>query len=194
MSYLTVITGTMKGGKSEELIHRIQDAMENSHSVLILKPSVDTRDGDKVASRATKKTFEAILVDEKERMMTTLILQGLKYFNEVFIDEAQFFSMDFMKAVSDECLHHGVDLTISGLMYDFLDRPFPSMDFLYDYADETFFYQADCDECKMKEHATKNVRMINGVVQQVGNAIAVEDDGLEYLTVCQSCFKKLIAK
>lgn len=191
MSYLTVITGTMKGGKSEELINRISQA---EGAYLIIKPSVDTRDGAMVASRATSITHKAVLVDEKSMMMTTLILQGLKYFNEVFIDEAQFFSLDFMKAIESECLHNGVDLTISGLMHDFLDRPFPSMDFLYDYADETFFYQADCDECKMEEMATRNVRIINGIVQQVGNAIAVEDDGVEYLTVCQSCFKKLIAK
>lgn len=189
-----LITGTMKGGKSEELILRIRDAYMDSDKVLVVKPVLDTRDGHFVKSRATVEQFLAYPLDEKNEHTVHNLLYGIKYYHHVFIDEAQFISLPLMRAIEAECLENGVSLTVSGIMHDFINREFPSISWLYDMADQVLWLQANCDKCDGFQNAQRNVRVQDGIVQQVGEAIAVEGANVEYLTVCNKCFKKMIGK
>lgn len=182
----------MKGGKSLELINRIREAYMDSDKILVVKPTLDTRDGHFVKSRASAEQYLAYPLDETNEHTVHNLLLAIKYYHHVFIDEAQFISLPLIRAIESECLENGVNLTVSGIMHDFLNREFPSISWLYDMADHINWFQADCDKCKGFQKAQRNIRVQDGVVQQVGEAIAVEGENVDYLTVCNKCFKELI--
>jgi thymidine kinase len=120
---IKLITGVMNSGKSKRLIKMIDEAEGN---VLILKPSLDTRDGAQVKSRATKRTYPAILVDETNLQLLDLIFLGMEKYQTVFLDEVQFFSEEFIEALLLKCWLFDIKIVASGLMRDFKGLPFPS--------------------------------------------------------------------
>ena len=59
---IKVITGAMFSGKSFELIELLKALDMNT--VKIFKPNIDTRDKGIIKSRATSKTYTALLIDD----------------------------------------------------------------------------------------------------------------------------------
>lgn len=185
----TFISGLMKGGKSEELIEMILNC---EGTRLVIKPSVDTRDGAWVTSRALDDKIPALMIDERNRGAVKLVLDGAKYFHHIFVDEVQFFSRQFIRALVSECNSNGVDLVISGLAKDFKGNYFESSEWLIDHCDDFVFLVGFCDVCGVQ--AQRDILVVNDKKVLDGSSIVVEDDSVEYLTVCDSCDKKHFAK
>lgn len=186
---LEAILGLMKGGKSAQLIDEIEEVLGNSaYPTLILKPSIDTRDGAFVKSRAREHKYPAVIIDESNLQTVQLVLFGIQHYGHVFIDEVQFFSEDFIKKVSDQCYTHGAHLTVSGLLYDFKGQEFPSSKMVVLEADVVHYLKSNCDLCGVP--ASRDVRLEGGKLATEGSSIGVEGD-VEYLSVCRGCYKCL---
>jgi thymidine kinase len=179
---ITFITGVMKSGKSEELIKRI--GMYDGR-LMIIKPSVDTRDKGLVASRATDVTYPAIVVDENEPYAVMKVVKSLRRGDRLFIDEVQFFSKDAIEVLVTHCRMLGIDIVASGLMYDFKRDMFPSSAYLYIESDYLQVLRAECDTCE--KTASDHVRIgANGKMVTTGDSVGVEGE-CTYKVVCPSC-------
>lgn len=196
-SSVEFITGVMNSCKSYDLINRIEEAKNREFNFLILKSSIDVRDGQFVKSRMTSKKFQAIAVDENNPMMVEAIIKVARFYDVIFIDESQFFSADFMQKLIDLTYVDGIAVVASGLMKDFKQVDFPSSVVLKTYATEDITFRKShcfcCGDPNGERHATVDVRMDakDNIVTE-GTPVSVEgtDTSYHYETLCRRCYNE----
>jgi len=152
---LTVVTGSMYAGKTEELIRRSRRALYARRSVEVFKHVVDTRlDGSEVRSH-NGVPHEAVAVGSSEELLTQ-VSEGT---DVVAIEEAQFFDegiVEACRALADG----GYEVIVTGLDMDFRGEPFGPMPRLLAEADEIVKLRAICARCG--RDASRSQRLIDG--------------------------------
>lgn len=152
---LTVVTGSMYAGKTEELIRRSRRALYARRSVEVFKHVVDTRlDGSEVRSH-NGVPHEAVAVGSSEELLT----QVSEETDVVAIEEAQFFDegiVEACRALADG----GYEVIVTGLDMDFRGEPFGPMPRLLAEADEIVKLRAICARCG--RDASRSQRLIDG--------------------------------
>ena len=136
---IKVITGAMFSGKSFELIELLKALDMNT--VKIFKPNIDTRDKGIIKSRATSKTYTALLIDDLKEI-PQYIDDNTK---TIVIDEAQFLTGDISIIVD---LHlKGYDFIIAGLNLTSERKPFGLMKDIMCIATDIKILKAKCICC-----------------------------------------------
>lgn len=192
MSELEFISGVMGSGKSERLIEEIEKNEDSNY--LIIKPSTDTRDGAKVVTRAHNRTHDAVVIDEENEQMTSLMVKGMRAYDTVYIDEVQFFSEKFINKLINYCDMYEVKVVASGLTYDFKGDFFPSSKVLYKQVlfDKYEYHTTACAFCPSKE-ANIDI-LVDGKYNIIkdGDSVKIDDGTNEFKTVCSPCYRRLI--
>lgn len=180
---ITVYYGTVKAGKSEELI-RIYNNYKYEmpeKKLVVMKPCLDTREDslNKVATRNNSYIFCDYNLTENDDIQVLLCDSDAEV---IFIDEAQFLTE---RQVYDLVLLSlvGFEIYCTMLRTDFMSEPFPSASFLLAQADHV--REVIC-LCKCGKKATKNLRL-----DEAGNAVFKGTSvqiGHNYKPVCSSCF------
>src|SRR5688572_15612271 len=98
MKKITVITGPMFSFKSGELVRRANIARITGKKVSLWKPSLDTRDGDAISGRDGNLLKANLLDNDLDRDDYIGIFTNADC-DLAIIDEAQFFSSQFVYAV-----------------------------------------------------------------------------------------------
>lgn len=187
-----LITGVMKSGKSKLLIKFIKANKEETR--LIIKPSIDSRDGSKIKSRATHETFDAVVIDENNEQVMQLLFNGLSEYKVVFIDEVQFFSVYFIDKLLDECYQLGIDVVASGLLHDFKQQMFTSTLLISNVAGWQKHLKGQCDLCEGISNYNVLIDTFTNELVTTGDSIHVEgdeNDRFVYSCICQKCFEHL---
>lgn len=136
---IKVITGAMFSGKSFELIELLKALDMNT--VKIFKPNIDTRDKGIIKSRATSKTYTALLIDDLKEI-PQYIDNNTK---TIVIDETQFLTGDISIIVD---LHlKGYDFIIAGLNLTSERKPFGLMKNIMCIATDIEILKAKCICC-----------------------------------------------
>ena len=136
---IKVITVAMFSGKSFELIELLKALDMNT--VKIFKPNIDTRDKGIIKSRATSKTYTALLIDDLKEI-PQYIDNNTK---TIVIDEAQFLTGDISIIVD---LHlKGYDFIIAGLNLTSERKPFGLMKDIMCIATDIKVLKAKCICC-----------------------------------------------
>lgn len=136
---IKVITGAMFSGKSFELIELLKALDMNT--VKIFKPNIDTRDKGIIKSRATSKTYTALLIDDLKEI-PQYIDNNTK---TIVIDETQFLTGDISIIVD---LHlKGYDFIIAGLNLTSERKPFGLMKDIMCIATDIKILKAKCICC-----------------------------------------------
>lgn len=170
---IKILTGSMFSGKSNGLM-RIYETMWNKQSIKCFKPSIDTRDGDKIQARFSNHSVNAIQVNTIEEIRQ-LIDDEVRV---VFIDEAQFIKGD-VRLIKNMSMVNNIDFYIAGLNMTSELEPFGIMPQLMAIADEIEYYHASCYYCNKRADYT----MFKGNKKDkilIGNE--------EYLPVCRECY------
>lgn len=181
------ITGSMKSGKSKLLIERL---CKETREVLILKPKLDTRDGDSIKSRGTVVQFQAFAVDENNMMHRSLLYSSLASYDVVYIDEVHFFSEGWLEEFLGYCYELGINIVASGLLYDYKQEYFNTTKMLKSVANNFVFLKAKCDYCKYNEAIhTVLEDLESGMLITKGNQILVDGSSkdCEYKASCIPC-------
>lgn len=181
--------GAMGSSKSANALMCKFNYEQKGFSVLLMKPSLDTRDnnGDEtfVASRIGLKskcyTFkqDANLVD----LFNTLNTNN-KY-NVVIVDESQFCTEKQIEQLKTISLTYPV--LCYGLKTNFKSYLFEGSKRLFEIADSIAEIKSVC-KCGCK--ATMNAKLINGKVVTDGKEIDIGGDE-KYEAMCYNCWKKL---
>jgi thymidine kinase len=152
---LTVITGSMFSGKTEELIRRVRRALYARRSVQVFKPAVDTRTDDTVIRSHNGIRHLAVAAPDSRNLMTQVDPNT----DIIAIEEVQFFDsgiVDACQTLADQ----GHQVIVAGLDMDFRGRPFGPMPTLMAIADEVVKLRAICTKCGMD--ASRSQRLIDG--------------------------------
>lgn len=172
----------MNAGKSIALLQVAHNYEFLGKSMLIVKPSVDSKGGDKIVSRlGVERPVDFLWVDGEALPPLTNDI------DVVLIDEAQFLSERQANDLLNVAVGIGVTVIAYGLRTDFRGDSFPGAARLLCLAHEIEEIRTLC-HCGSK--ATMNLRKINGVAVFDGNQVAIDDGSVEYESVCARCHQR----
>ena len=152
---LTVITGSMFSGKTEELIRRLRRALYARQSVQVFKHALDVRSEHTEIRTHNGALHEAVAVSTSDEL-----LERVEQTTDVVaVEEAQFFDAGIV-AVCRHLADSGHEVIVAGLDMDFRGRPFGPMPILLAEADEVVKLRAICARCG--RDASRSQRLIDG--------------------------------
>lgn len=187
---LYFIHAPMNASKSAQLLMTAHNYEERDYSVLVVKPAIDTRDGQYVKSRALEAKREVSLIIKREE--NGIVYDYVKRFNYdvVLVDEAQFLTakqIDELGRIVDEL---GVTVMAYGLRTDAFGNLFEGSRRLFEIADKFQELKTICPCCGKK--AILNMRMNeNNEPVFSGSQVSV---GMHYLPVCRKRYNELKAQ
>lgn len=152
---ITVVTGCMFSGKTEELIRLVRRAIHARQVVQVFKSAVDTRCETEVIRTHDGVTLKATSVQNSEELERAL----LPNVNVVGIEEVQFFD----DRIVDLCMRladRGVQVICAGLDQDFRGMPFGFMPRLLALAEDVIKLHAICKVCGRP--ASRTQRLVDG--------------------------------
>ena len=179
---ITVITGSMFAGKSEELIRLARRALYAKKKVQVFKPAVDDRYHQTMVVTHMGVEHAAVAV----KNVPDLVRHIDKDTDVVLIEEAQFFDDRLVEAVV-ELADKGVEVVLAGLDQDFRRQPFGPMPQLLALADEVVKLRAICMKCGAP--ASHTYRMIDGKPAHWDDPIVLIGATESYEARCRRCYQ-----
>ena len=152
---LTVISGSMFSGKTEELIRRSRRALYARRRVQVFKHALETRSDDGEIRSHNGVPHEALPVSSSEELLEKVDPTT----DVVAVEEAQFFDGGIVE-VCQRLADGGYDVIVAGLDMDFRGEPFGPMPELLAEADEVVKLRAICARCG--RDAARSQRLIDG--------------------------------
>lgn len=169
--------GTMDSAKTLNLLAVAHNYRKQGKRVLLAKPALDDRFGDRsIASRSGLQADADCLLEAD----TVLLLEELRELDCVLVDEAQFLSPAVVDQLRMITLRLDLPVICYGLRTDFQTRGFPGALRLMELADSIEEVKVTCQYCGSK--AVYNMRMAGGEAVVQGDQIALGDE--EYVPVC----------
>lgn len=186
---LTVFFAPMNAGKSAQLQMKAFGYEERNIPYIILKSSIDTRDGNAVIHSRPMGDMKCIIIKPTEdlykRISKELTNRGkLKY---VLVDEAQFLKEKQVDQLSDVVDYLDINVICYGLKTDFKTKLFPGSKRLFEIADQVKEIESTCS-CGEKNMFNARIDK-NGCVVTTGTQVEVGGED-RYLTMCRKCYKE----
>ena len=188
----------MGSSKSLRLLVTAHDFDEKSIPIIVLKPSIDTRDGgNKVKSRVGLERDSVEIspdtdiyhaVNEYNHIRLSL---GNKPVQWILVDECQFLTekqIDELAAIVDDM---DINVKCYGLRTDFMSRLFPASKRLMEIADDIKEVKSLC-KCGRKASINARIDKDGNVITE-GEQIEVGGDE-KYEAMCRKCWKDKISK
>ncbi len=178
--------GTMGSAKTLNLLAVAHSYRTQGKNVLLAKPLLDNRFGEKTVKSRSGLQLEAdLLIDSETRFSESL----LKELHCVLIDEAQFLGAEFVDHLREIATLFGVPVICYGLRGDFKKNLFEGSRRLLELADQIEEIKSTCFDCNKK--AVFNMRLVNGVAVTEGPEIQLGADEA-YIPVCDSCYRERV--
>ena len=179
--------GVMGSSKSAQALITKFNYEERGMTVWLIKPSIDTRDGNRTIRSRIGLSCEADVIDPETDIREAYHARGKR--DVIIADEAQFFTpeqIDQLRQLVDE---EDLPVLCFGLRTDFLTHFFPGAQRLMELADSLTEIKTVCS-CGRK--ATVNAR-IDGqgrIVTSGGQVMLGGNDS--YVAMCHQCWKRTI--
>lgn len=177
--------GAMNCGKTTNLIQVAFNYEERGMKVLLMKPKIDTKDGEYILSRLGIRRKVDILLEKKDNPFQ--IISDLSRKPDcILIDEAQFLTKEQIDDLLKIAVNLNVPVICYGLRTDFLMNGFEG-------AERLLLLSHSIEElktiCRCGRKATFNLRKMNGKPVFEGEQIQIDDSAsVSYESVCGRCF------
>lgn len=176
--------GVMGSSKTANALMKKFNFEEHGKKVLLLKPSVDNRDGKTIVKSRIGLSCEATLVEPKSSIFK--LLNSLPKADVIIVDEAQFLTSKQVDELR-EIVNQGTVVMCYGLKTDFMGKLFEGSKRLLEVSDSIRETQSMCSECGRK--AIINARYQDGKVIYSGNQIDIGGND-KYKPLCYKCWTK----
>jgi thymidine kinase len=177
---LTLITGSMFSGKTEELIRRLRRALYARRSVQVFKHALETR-----SEQAEIRSHSGVLHEAVPVSTSDELLERVEQSTDVVaVEEAQFFDegiVDVCRRLADS----GHQVIVAGLDMDFRGRSFGPMPILLAEADEVVKLRAICARCG--RDASRSQRLIDGKAAPASAPTILVGAQESYEARCRHC-------
>src|ERR687893_116150 len=177
---LTVITGSMFSGKTEELIRRLRRALYARRSVQVFKHALETRSELTEIRTHSGALHEAVAVSTSDELLAKVE----RTTDVVAIEEAQFFDEGIVE-VCRRLADAGYEVIAAGLDMDFKGEPFGPMPRLLAEADEVTKLRAICARCGRE--TSRSQRLITGRPAPVSAPTILIGAEESYEARCRHC-------
>lgn len=186
MAKLIFRYGAMNSGKSALLQLVGHNYEEKDHKVILIKPGIDTKGGEKVVSRiGLERNVDEVI--GKDELVISKLEKHLEGLSCIIVDEAQFMTGEQIEELFCITKLYDIPVIAYGLRTDFTTKGFEGAVRLLELSDEI-------DEmatiCKCGKKARFNARKINGDFVRVGNSVLIDksDELVEYEQLCGKCY------
>ncbi|HLK16617.1 MAG TPA: thymidine kinase [Fimbriimonadaceae bacterium] len=181
---ITVITGSMFAGKTEELIRLTRRALYAKRKVQVFKPAIDDRYDERKVVTHMGVSHAAVAVSGIPELAASIQPET----DTICIEECQFFDNRIVPLVQ-RLADQGRDVILAGLDQDFRREPFGSMPALLAIADEVVKLRAICMNCGAP--ASHTYRTIEGKPAHYDDPVILIGATEAYEARCRACFKLL---
>lgn len=179
---------TMNAGKSTNLLQANYNYFEQGMKTFVLKPAIDTREGEAIIKSRIGLQTECILFTPNENLYALLCAMMDEYGKPacIFIDEAQFMSESQVIELTDVVDKLQVPVMCYGLRTDFQGKLFPGSSMLFARADKLVEVRTVC-------WCGKNAFMVlrlneDGDVVREGDQVKIGGND-NYVSVCRRHFR-----
>ena len=185
--------GAMGSSKTAQALTTKFNYEERGMSVWLIKPLIDTRDGDGLLRSRIGLFSECEMIAPEADIFAMFEdkLNKEKKIDVIITDECQFFTplqIDQMRRIVDEC---SVPVMCFGLRTDFKTKLFPGSSRLFEIADSIAEIKTICD-CGSK--ATVNARFdAHGKLVTHGTQVIIGGNE-RYLAMCHRCYSERLKK
>ena len=174
--------GAMGSSKTANALMTHFNYQEVGQNALLVKPSIDTRDGVQTVKSRIGLSHEAVLLED----LVNYTEEQIKSYDCIIVDEVQFATPQQVDFLSDIADFMNVPVVCYGLRADFQNKLFPGSERLITICDEIKELKTVC-WCGKK--ATCNARYNeNGIVREGSQVMLGANDS--YIALCRYHFKK----
>ena len=180
--------GTMGSSKTAQALITKFNYEERGMKTVLIKPSVDTRDGKNICKSRIGLSAEALTVNKSVNLFK--LIRDMKV-DVVIVDECQFLTEDQVDQLADVVMEMDVPVLCFGLRADFQTHLFPGSKRLFEIADSITEIKYIC-ECGNK--AVVNARLDeSGRVVTEGSQVLIGGND-RYVAMCRKCWLKKITQ
>ncbi|MBQ8749502.1 MAG: thymidine kinase [Clostridia bacterium] len=184
MSKLYFKYGVMGSSKSAVALMTKYNYEQKGFQILLLKPSIDTRDGDKVCSRIGI-SCDCFKFDKDFDLLEYFkLITKEQSFNGVIVDEVQFCTKQQIEQLRE--ISNFVPVICFGLKTNFKSELFEGSKRLIEIADNISEIKT---VCKCGNKAIINAKVVDGKMVKDGNEIDIGGDE-KYISICYNCWNK----
>ena len=159
---------------------------ERGMKVLLMKPSVDNRDGATIIKSRIGLQAEAVTVPQTQNLYE-LYKEKYSDCNVVIVDECQFLAPEQVDDLGDIVIDYNIPVLCFGLATDFTTHLFPGSKRLFEIAESITEIKSVC-RCGVK--ATVNARLDdNGNIVYSGEQVVLGGND-RYVAMCRKCWLK----
>ena len=160
---------------------------ERGMKVLLLKPSVDDRDGATIVKSRIGLQEEAITVSSDVDLYKTYVENYKEDCNVIIVDECQFLTPEQVDELGQIVIDFNVPVLCFGLATDFTTHLFPGSRRLFEIAESISEIKSVC-KCGAK--ATVNARLDDhGNIVSTGEQVCIGGND-RYVAMCRRCWLK----
>ena len=182
MAKLYFFYGAMGSSKTANALMSEYNYSERGQKALLVKPDIDTRDGENIVKSRIGLEKECILFSSLEKMDEAEI----KGYNAIIVDECQFLKKEQVDFLSDIVDYYDIPVMCYGLRSDFKNELFEGSERLMAIADTISEVKTVC-WCGRK--AICNARYNkNGIVRHGAQVVLGAND--KYIALCRKHFKE----
>ncbi len=189
MSKLYFRYGAMSSGKTAALLQVAYNYEQQGMTVVLVKPSVDTKGHQKVVSRIGIEREVDVILAPNEKLIEKM--KPIKP-HAIIVDEAQFLTPEQVDELYIITKKYDIPVLCYGLRCDFQMQGFDGAARLLLLADDIEELKTIC-HCGSK--ATQNLRLVNKQPVFEGEQIVIDDHTqVEYEGVCGKCYLRIRRK
>ena len=188
--------GTMSSGKTLKLLSTAYNLEENGIQIMVLKPSLDTRDGEGIIRSRAGIERKCVKIDKDANLYKAIkaykniLSSQLETLRWVIVDEAQFLTREQVDQLSDVVDFLDVGVMCFGLRTDFQSNLFEGSKRLFELADDIEEIKATC-LCGEKKTSINARFDENGEIITDGNQVEIGGNE-RYKAICRRCWKNKV--
>ena len=196
MSKLFYLYGSMASAKSLRLLTTAYNFEEKGIQIMVLKPALDTRDGEGIIRSRAGLERKCIMIDKDVNLYKAIKayrnvldaqLESLKW---IIIDECQFLTEEQVDQLSDVVDFLDVNVMCFGLRTDFQSHLFPGSKRLFELADDIEEIKSSC-ECGERKTSINARFDEDGEIITEGSQVEIGGND-KYRAICRKCWKNKI--
>ena len=198
MAKLIYYYGSMASSKTLRLLSTAYNFEEKGVQIMVLKPSLDTRDGDNIIRSRAGLERKCVMVDKgidlynAVKTYSNFLSTQFEQLKWVIIDECQFLTEKQVDELSDVVDNLGINVMCYGLRTDFRSKLFQGSKRLFEIADTIEEIKSTC-ECGNRKTSINARFGENGEIITDGNQVMIGGDET-YTALCRKCWKDKIRK
>ena len=183
MANLTFYYGTMAVGKTTKLIQDHYNYGKYLINIVVMKPKIDTKGGNKVINRIGENVSVDVLVPKSANLLSSKYRSKYMYAEFILVDEAQFLSKKQVNELWYIAHKYNISVICYGLKSNFKGDLFEGSMQLFARSDEKHELTVNCICGKP---AMFNARRVNGKYSASGKEVVIDgsNDEVEYIPLC----------